>query len=180
MAFTTNGLEMRGKLTVSETAETERFLRSGLSWVRLGVRSIYLGFFIVMLAWLMIASAMRGQFVNTFRNFLPLLLVILFGVAMVIYRQRRARARAGRSYNAGAPDRFRLTSTELSWESASGAKGSAPWTTYRGWREGKSVIFLLCQDKSRAVILPKADASPMELEMVRGMLTAALGPATKK
>jgi hypothetical protein len=27
------------------------------------------------------------------------------------------------------------------------------------------------------VILPKTDLSPVDLEMVRGMLTAALGPA---
>jgi hypothetical protein len=180
MAFTTSGLELRGKLTASETAETERFLRSGLSWARLGVRWIYVGFFLFLLTWFSVMGAMRGHFADTLRNILPLLLVVLFAMAMMFYRQQRARAKAGRVYNSGAPDRYRLTTSELSWESANGAKGSAPWPAYRGWREGKSVIFLLCPDKGRAVILPKTDLSPVNLEMVRGTLTAALGPAGKK
>jgi hypothetical protein len=177
MAITTSGLELRGKLNATETAEAERFLRSGLSRVRNGVRMVYLGFFIVILGWFGVQGIQHFGFVNTFRNLLPMSLPILAVIGVLVYQRQRARARAGRVYNSAAPDRFRLNPTELSWESTDGAKGSAPWPAYRGWREGKTVIFLLTPDKNRVVILPKTDLSPVDLEMVRGMLTAALGPA---
>lgn len=180
MAFTTSGLELRGKLTADETAETERFLRSGLSSVRIGMRWTYVSLFTVFLLWFSVMGAMHGQFVNTIRNLLPLWLLIAGIVALLFNQRRRLRARAGKTYNAGAPDRFRLNTTELSWESANGSKGSAPWSAYRGWREGRSVIFLLYPDKVRVMILPKTDLSPVDLEMVRGTLTAALGPSVRK
>ncbi|MGC2617765.1 MAG: YcxB family protein [Acidobacteriaceae bacterium] len=176
MAFTTSGLEMRGKLNATEAAETERFLRSRLTRVRMGVRWIYVGFFLVFLAWLGITGVLHFGFVNTFRTVVPVSLPILGVVGILIYQLRRARAKAGRVYNSAAPDRFRLNPTELSWESTDGTKGSAPWAAYRGWREGKTVIFLLTPDKNRVVILPKTDVSVVDLEMVRGTLGAALGP----
>lgn len=180
MSFTTSGIELRGKLTANETAETERFLRSGVSQVRIGMRWTYVALIAVFLAWLSFQGAIHGQFLNTFRGLLPLWLLIAGIIALLANQRRRARAKAGKLYNAGAPDRFRLTNSELSWESANGAKGSAPWSTFRGWREGKSVIFVLYPDKVRVMILPKTDLSPMDLEMVRGTLTAALGPAVRK
>lgn len=177
MVFTTSGLELRGKLNATEAAETERFLRSGLSRVRMSVRWIYVGFFIVFLGWLGITGVLHFGFFNTFRTMLPVSLPILGVVGIMIFQLRRTRAKAGRVYNSAAPDRFRINPTELSWESSNGSKGSAPWAAYRGWREGKTVIFLLTPDKGRVVILPKMDLSPVDLEMVRGTLTAALGPA---
>jgi hypothetical protein len=177
MAFTTSGLELRGKLNGRETAETERFLRSGLSRVRNGVRWTYVGFFVVILGWFGVQGVKHFGILNTFRNLLPMSLPILAVIGVLVYQRQRARAKAGRVYNSAAPDRFRLNSTELSWESANGAKGMAPWGAYHGWREGKTVIFLLTPDKGRVVILPKTDLSPVDLEMVWGTLTAALGPS---
>lgn len=176
MPFTTSGIELRGKLAAAEIAEAERFLRSGLSWMRLGVRWVYVAFFAGILVWFSVMNAIRGRSMNVSQNVVPLLFLLAV-MAVLVLKQRLARARAGKRYNAGAPDRFRLTTTELSWESANGSRGSAPWPAYRGWREGKSVLFVLSQEKSRVVILPKTDLSAVDLEMVKGTLTAALGPA---
>jgi len=180
MSYTTSGLELRGKLTADETAETERFLRSGVSSVRIGMRWTYVGLFALLLAWFSFQAVIHGQFLNTFRNLLPMWLLIAGVIALLANQRHRARAKAGRLYNAGAPDQFRLTNAELSWQSANGSKGSAPWSTFRGWREGRSVIFVLYPGKARVIILPKSDLSLTDLEMVRGTLTAALGPPVGK
>lgn len=91
-------------------------------------------------------------------------------VVWVVYSTKGTMASEFSQLNATLPDYLNLTADGVKIDGPNGASAFLPWRTFKGWREGRTVVLIDLSQGKNVVILPVAQLSESERLSIRQLL----------
>lgn len=167
-------MQVRGKLTANDLAMASRMNRPKLWWARHIVGDLSAPIFAFALGYVTVAKI----FFDTSETWTEVWLVwLVVGVWIWISTRlgRRESAKKLAELNAKLPQAMSIESNGLQLNYEGGTPRVVPWNTFGAWREGQGLVGLFHARKNGFSILPVAELSPVEMEVLRGLLHSHLG-----
>lgn len=162
-------MQLQGKITEADLNEVRKMTVSKMYWPRLLLTNWYGLALILALIWATISGVLDAT--NRNWRFITIAWAAVGGIVVwVVYSTKGTMASEFSQLNATLPDYLNLTADGVKIDGPNGASAFLPWRTFKGWREGRTVVLIDLSQGKNVVILPVAQLSESERLSIRQLL----------